>query len=62
MSDKQRSNAVQNLISKNAEYAKILAWIKAGNTYYASANDYLALRKLGINGKLYKGTKGFVEN
>lgn len=61
MTEDQRKRAVQNIMSKNAEYAKIQAWLKAGNTYYASASDYAALRKLGVTGKLYKGNKGFVK-
>lgn len=61
MTEDQRKRAVQNIMSKNAGYAKIQAWLKAGNTYYASASDYAALRKLGITGNLYKGNKGFVK-
>lgn len=61
MTETQRVNAVQNIFSKNAEYAKIYAWLMAGNTYYASATDYIELKKLGITGKLFKGTKGFVK-
>jgi len=61
MTETQRTNAVQNLFSKNAEYAKIYAWLMAGNAYYASATDYMELKRLGITGKLFKGTKGFVK-
>ena len=47
-------------MTKNAEYAKIQAWLKAGNRYYASGPDYAALKKLGVKGQLFKGTKGFI--
>lgn len=62
MTEAQRKNAIENLFSKHAEYAKIYAWLKAGNTYYASTDEYMALRKLGVKGNLYKGTRGFVKN
>jgi len=60
MTDDQRKATVQNIMNKNATYAKIQAWLNAGNAYYASATEYAALRKLGITGKLFKGNKGFV--
>ena len=62
MSDEQRKNAVANIFNKHAQYAKIKAWLEAGNTYYASTADYAALRRLGVKGTLYKGNKGFVKN
>ena len=61
MTPEQRKNAIQNLFSKNAQYAKTLAWLQAGNTYYAGDSEYVALKKLGISGKLYKGNKGYVK-
>lgn len=61
MDDTQRTNAIQNLFNKNAEYAKIKAWLEAGNAYYASAADYAELRKLGLTGNLFKGSRGFVK-
>lgn len=61
MTEYQRTNAVQNIFSKNAEYAKIYAWLMAGNTYYASATDYMVLKKLGVTGNLFKGDKRFVK-
>lgn len=60
MTDGQRSQAVQQIMSKNATYAKIKAWTEAGNKYYASATDYIALRKLGITTNVFRGTQGYV--
>lgn len=62
MNDKQRKAAVQTIMSNNAEMAKIMAWTKAGNKYYGSANTYATLRKRGITTNVYKGTKGFVKS
>lgn len=59
MSDRQRKNAVQSIMSNNAELAKIYAWTKAGNKYYATAEMYEKLHKHGIRTNVYRGTKGF---
>ena len=61
MTDKQRKNTISTIMENNAENAKILAWLNAGYKYYASANKYAELRQLGVKGKLYKGSKGFVK-
>lgn len=61
MTDKQRKAAANGIMTENAKYAKILAWLSKGNKYYASDTEYNALRKLGVRGKLYKGNKGFVK-
>ena len=61
MTDKQRKNTISTIMENNAENAKILAWLNAGYKYYASANKYTELRQLGVKGKLYKGSKGFVK-
>lgn len=61
MNDKQRKNTISTIMSNNAENAKILAWLNAGYKYYASANKYVELKQLGVKGKLYKGSKGFVK-
>lgn len=60
MTDDQRKAAVQQIMNKNATYAKIKAWTEAGNKYYASATDYAALRKLGITTNIFRGTQGYV--
>lgn len=60
MSDAQRKTAVQQIMQNNAEMAKIMAWTKAGNKYYASANMYTTLRRRGVTSNVYRGTKGFV--
>lgn len=61
MTEDQRRRAVKSIYEKNAEYAKIQAWLKAGNAYYASDNDYMELKRRGVKGLLYKGNKGFVK-
>ena len=61
MTDKQRKNTISTIMENNAENAQILAWLNAGYKYYASANKYAELRRLGVKGKLYKGSKGFVK-
>ena len=61
MSREQVKNVVQNITADNARYAKISAWLRDGNSYYASAEEYKELRKRGIKGKLYKGNKRFVK-
>ena len=61
MDGDQQKRAVQSLMSNNAELAKILAWTKAGNKYYASSDVYNKLRKAGYTTNIYRGTKGFVK-
>lgn len=60
MTDSQAKNAISNIMSGNAENAKIAAWLLNGNSYYASASKYAELKELGISGNLYRGDKGFV--
>lgn len=60
MTDEQRKNAVQNIMSNNADLAKIYAWVLAGNRYYASASIYNQLIQKGITTNVYRGTRGFV--
>lgn len=62
MDDTQRKSAVQTIMQNNAELAKIIAWLNAGNKYYASATIYNKLRKAGYTQNLYRGTKGFVKS
>ena len=62
MTEVQRKNAVQTIMSNNAELAKIMAWSKAGNKYYASATLFAKLRKRGIISNIYRGTKGFIKS
>lgn len=61
MNDDERKRAVQTLMQNNAELAKIIAWLSAGNKYYASATEYTKLTKAGYTKNLYRGTKGFVK-
>lgn len=61
MNDDERKRAVQTIMQNNAELAKIVAWLSAGNKYYASATEYAKLVKAGYKKNLYRGTKGFVK-
>ncbi len=61
MTTKQRQNAVSSIMQNNADLVKIIAWLKAGNKYYASSTIYNKLVKLGITKNLYRGSKGFVK-
>ena len=36
MTEDERRRALQSIFSQNAEYAKIYAWLKAGNKYYTN--------------------------
>ena len=64
MTDEQRANAYNSLMSKNATYAKIYIWTQAGNKYYATNEMFDILRELGIRQNVYRevGKKtGFVK-
>lgn len=64
MTNEQRANAYNSLISKNATYAKIYVWTQAGNKYYATNEMFDILRELGIRQNVYRevGKKtGFVK-
>lgn len=64
MTDEQRKNATNTIMSKNATYAKIYVYTQNGGKYYASETEYAALKKLGIKTNVYKATekkKGFVD-
>lgn len=61
MTTNEQRTVIERIMSNNAENAKILAWLNAGNAYYTSNEKYMELKSLGITGKLYKGTKGFVK-
>jgi hypothetical protein len=61
MTDAQRKSVANNIMANNASYAKIAAWLSKGNKYYASEDEYITLKQLGVNGQLYRGNKGFVE-
>ena len=61
MNAAQRKNAVQAIMSNNAELAKIYAWTTAGNKYYATNDMYTKLHKYGVTKNVYRGSKGFVK-
>lgn len=61
MTNEQRKNAVQNIMSNNAELAKIVAWTRAGYKYYGSSEIYGKLKKYGITRNIFVGNKGFVK-
>lgn len=56
MTDEQIKNAIEQIMSDNARYAKIFVYTSVkGGTYYATDSEYQVLRKLGIPG-IYKET------
>ena len=59
MTDVQRKNAVNSIMSENAKIVKIMAWTSAGHKYYASLELYNKLRANGITKNIYRGTKGY---
>lgn len=59
MTDAQRKNAVNSIMSENAKVVKIMAWTSAGHKYYASLELYNKLRANGITKNIYRGTKGY---
>lgn len=59
MTEAQRKSAISNIMNDNAKYAKIKAWVNAGNSYYGTDTEYQDLRKRGV--AVYKGNKGFVK-
>lgn len=61
MTEDQRKRAVKAIYEENAKYAKIQAWLKAGNSYYASDTEYYELRRRKIKGSYYKGNQGFIK-
>jgi hypothetical protein len=61
MTNEQRKRAVQNIMSNNAELARILAWLKNGYKYYGTTEIYNKLRKYGISKNVYIGNRGFVK-
>lgn len=61
MTNDQRKRAVENIMSDNAQLAKILAWTSAGHKYYASSDMYSLLKQKGVISNVYKGNKGFVD-
>ncbi len=61
MTEKEIQNALDQIFSRNADIAKISAWLQQGNMYYTTNDDLFAmLRKLGFT-KVFKGNKGYVE-
>lgn len=61
MTDAQRRNTAQSIMSDNATYARVFAWLKAGHKYYASNTEYTELIAKGVKGNLYKGDKGYID-
>ena len=64
MSDKQKKSAFGQIMSENAQYAKVYVLTQKGYKYYASNSEYIELRKLGITKNVYRkiGNKeGFVK-
>ncbi len=64
MTEKQKSAAFEQIMSKNSTYAKIYILTSKGYKYYASSSEYQELRKLGITTNVYRKTNklyGFVK-
>ena len=59
MTDAQRKNAVNSIMSENAKIVKIMAWTSVGHKYYASLELYNKLKANGITKNIYRGTKGY---
>lgn len=59
MTDEQRANAIEGIMSKNASYAKIYVYTsEMGGKYYASSNEYNTLKQLGITKNIYRSAAG----
>lgn len=62
MSDEQKANVINRLMSRNAEAAKVWYWTtQLGYKYYTSSSNIKALRDLGLDKNLFIGDKGFVK-
>lgn len=61
MSDEQKKNTINKVMTANAKIAKIYQWTNEGHKYYASNEEFNSLKKLGITTNVYRGDKGFVE-
>lgn len=59
MTADQRASAYNNILSKNAEYAKVYVWTTSGHKYYASSTMYSTLRELGIRTNVYLETSKY---
>ena len=65
MTDEQKSNVIDRIMSNNATYAKIYVWTQSGGKYYTTSSKLQELKKLGIRTNVYletKKLKGFVKN
>jgi hypothetical protein len=66
MTDEQKKNAINNIMSDDASLAKIYILTSSNKyKYYASDSEYNELTKLGIVKNIYRKTdklKGFVKN
>lgn len=66
MTDEQKKNAINNILSDDASLAKIYVLTSSNKyKYYASDSEYNELTKLGIVKNVYRKTdklKGFVKN
>ena len=60
MDEKERKKAIQSILNKSANYAKIKVWTEMGNKYYASKELYFTLKSLGIT-NVYQGSGGYIK-
>lgn len=65
MSDAQKKNAIENIMEKNAKYSEIYTMTtKYDYKYFATEDEFKALRKLGITENIYRANnkyKGFIK-
>lgn len=65
MTDKQKANVIDRIMSNNASLAKIYILTSTGRyKYFASESEYTELRKAGITTNVYKATEtksGFIK-
>lgn len=65
MTDKQKKNAIENIMEKNAKYSRIYTvTTKYDYKYFATEDEFQALKKLGITDNVYRANKkykGFIK-
>lgn len=65
MTNKQKAAAIEQIMSKNSNYAKVYILTNEGYNYYATQSEYNNLIRLGITKNVYRATKnknGFIKN
>lgn len=62
MTDKQKKNVIQRIMSDNASAAKVYIWTSNGGKFYGTESEVQEYKKLGLNNVYIemKGKKGFI--